>query len=286
MLDITAANTANLPTVARPAAPKTYRLRKEAQCAAVAAIGPHAREGFEFTTEKCDGRWGWRETDEVRPPTGAELKAMGGRKGLLSLTMAANALGGSLASHVAGALVDSASPAKRTSEAPAGVAEPSSEDEAVQQAGEAVTAAALALHEERGRERAAGEGRLREPEDDPSGVPGFLRRENTPEVKKRVAKIVTETNPRTRKIKSPPDAKMAKAKADAQKKTSIAFVARSAILAGKTNEQALAEVVVVFPKCPYKPSDMQWQRRKLVKDGLINKDGSASAAGKKWLAGK
>jgi hypothetical protein len=187
MLDITAANTANLPTKAGPPQPKSYRLRKEALNAAVSEIGPHARDGFEFDTLKSDGRWIWKQTDEVPPPTGSELKAMGGKKAFLT-TMATNPLGTSLASAVASALVDGASPEKRTSEAPASVA-----DAADVEAGEAINTAALAAH--------------------PIDIPGFLRRENTTDAKKRAAKIVKETNPRSRKIKHPPDAKAAKTKA-------------------------------------------------------------------------
>lgn len=76
-----------LTTIVAPAKPrpeKTYRIRKEAEAAAVMAIGPHARKGFEFEAFKCDGAWRWREFDEVRPPNAAELKASGGKKSILA----------------------------------------------------------------------------------------------------------------------------------------------------------------------------------------------------------
>lgn len=84
MLDITAANTKNLGTSATPAPQKQYKRQKDAQNAAVRDIGPHAREGFEFTTFKCDGGWRWRATDEVPPPTAAQLKANGGKRSMLA----------------------------------------------------------------------------------------------------------------------------------------------------------------------------------------------------------
>lgn len=76
-----------LTTIVAPAKPrpeKTYRIRKDAEAAAVMAIGPHARKGFEFEAFKCDGAWRWREFDEVRPPNAAELKASGGKKSILA----------------------------------------------------------------------------------------------------------------------------------------------------------------------------------------------------------
>jgi hypothetical protein len=60
--------------------PKTYRIRNDAIDAALLALGPLARPGFEFKTWKCDGVWHWRALDEVPEPTHAQLKANGGRK--------------------------------------------------------------------------------------------------------------------------------------------------------------------------------------------------------------
>lgn len=88
MLAITEANTKRLKS-ATPAKVKTYKRRKEAQDAAVYDIGPHAREGFEFTSFQCDGRWMWKTTDEVPPPNQAQLKANGGKRSMISLPTAA-----------------------------------------------------------------------------------------------------------------------------------------------------------------------------------------------------
>ena len=46
--------------------------RKAVATAAVAEIGPHARNGFEFEATKCDGAWRWKALDEVKPMTPAE----------------------------------------------------------------------------------------------------------------------------------------------------------------------------------------------------------------------
>jgi hypothetical protein len=80
MLDITAANTRNLPTKAAPAASKGFATKEAAKRAAVATLGPQARHQFEYDTSKVDGVWFWRPCEDVRPPTAAELKANGGKK--------------------------------------------------------------------------------------------------------------------------------------------------------------------------------------------------------------
>jgi len=59
---------------------KAYPKRFNAQRNAIATIGPHAREGFEFVTTKCDGGWRWRLTDEVRPDTDMQAKINGGKR--------------------------------------------------------------------------------------------------------------------------------------------------------------------------------------------------------------
>lgn len=81
MMSINADNTKDLATTCAPRGPKPYPKRRQAQDAAVADLGPHAREGFEFTTTKCDGGWMWRACDEVRPDNAAQVKANGGKKG-------------------------------------------------------------------------------------------------------------------------------------------------------------------------------------------------------------
>lgn len=70
-------------TLERPKTAPTYRVRTDAMAAAVFTLGPQARHGFEYTTMKCDGRWVWKPTDEVRPPTPAEIKANGGKRSLI-----------------------------------------------------------------------------------------------------------------------------------------------------------------------------------------------------------
>jgi hypothetical protein len=69
---------------AKPPPERTYRIRKDAEMAAVMAIGPHARPGFEFEAYKCDGVWRWKAFDEVRPPTAADLKTSGGKKSIMT----------------------------------------------------------------------------------------------------------------------------------------------------------------------------------------------------------
>jgi hypothetical protein len=80
--------TSNAPPTRVP--PKTYRIRNDAIDAALLALGPLARPGFEFKCWKCDGVWHWRALDEVPEPTHAQLKANGGRK-FMGTAMAAPA---------------------------------------------------------------------------------------------------------------------------------------------------------------------------------------------------
>lgn len=77
MMTMTAANAATVQKPA-PAQPKRYTKRKQAQNAAVAELGPEAREGFEFISYQADaGGWMWRKTEETKPDTEAQLKANG-----------------------------------------------------------------------------------------------------------------------------------------------------------------------------------------------------------------
>jgi len=64
-----------------------YRVRREAMDAAVFALGPLARHGFEFTTFQCDGGWRWRSIDDETAPrvTGFQTKANGGKRGLMAV---------------------------------------------------------------------------------------------------------------------------------------------------------------------------------------------------------
>lgn len=81
--------------------PKVYRIRNDAIDAALLAIGPHARPGFEFRVWKCDGVWHWRALDEVPEPTAAQLKANGGRKFIGTAMAAPPQSGDGLAARVA-----------------------------------------------------------------------------------------------------------------------------------------------------------------------------------------
>jgi hypothetical protein len=88
-----------------PKAVESYRIRKEAMDAAVFTLGPHARHGFEYTTEKCDGRWRWRPTDEVPAPTAAEIKANGGMRSLVAMAAAITEGGTTMAKTTDGKIV-------------------------------------------------------------------------------------------------------------------------------------------------------------------------------------
>lgn len=70
--------TTNVPPAEGPAQPKTYSKRCNAQRAAVATLGPEAREGFEFISfQLAGGTWGWRATEEVPPMTAQQAKVNG-----------------------------------------------------------------------------------------------------------------------------------------------------------------------------------------------------------------
>lgn len=193
-------NTNELPTATvKPAAKKTgFRTQVEAKAAAVFELGEFARHGFEYETWKCDKRWFFKKCDEVKPPTAADLKASGGKRGPKA---------------------EAAARAKADQE----------------------------RHEQRGAERAAGEGRLREgtsltalaiaietgapvpelevvvaPVPSPAeqvaeaektgDVPAFLKRTGTKaDIETVRAKRAKDTGPE-RIINNPPDAKQAKAK--------------------------------------------------------------------------
>jgi hypothetical protein len=88
MMQITAANAAIFQPPVPSGHDKTYPRRKDAQAAATLAIGPHAREGFEYETSKCDKVWRWHAFDEVKPATAAELKNNGGKRSVLALAKA------------------------------------------------------------------------------------------------------------------------------------------------------------------------------------------------------
>jgi len=84
MLAMTEANTKNVVQFAPKT--RTFDTKRAAVNAAVLALGPMARDGWEFGTIKCDGRWVWKPTDPetARVPTHAQLKLNGGRRGVYS----------------------------------------------------------------------------------------------------------------------------------------------------------------------------------------------------------
>jgi hypothetical protein len=167
---------------------KTYRTRTEAQAAAVYDIGPHAREGFEFTTDKCDGAWRWRRTDTVKALTAAELKIMGGKRAAF-----------------AAAVAESGGPGFARFAKNADTEKLRQDTLAKQkEATDAVTA---------------------DTKFDANGIPTLLSRPNTTEQKAKVTRITQ--NAIERKIKNPPDAKPAEvAFKDDPEKQAIAAAAK------------------------------------------------------------
>jgi hypothetical protein len=67
-------------------------------------------------------------------------------------------------------------------------------------------------------------------------------------------------------------------------KSTIGSVARAAILAGKTNDEALAMVMGAFPDCSSNLGCMAWYRNKLKKEGYLKQNGTASAKSAALLA--
>ncbi len=105
--------------------------------------------------------------------------------------------------------------------------------------------------------------------EDANGLPVFLKRDGDKSIEAQealVAKHKKTTGP-DRMIKNPPDAKGAKKRAEKTK--GVGFVARRAILAGKTNAETLAEVMSAFPKCNSNAGCMSWYRNDLRKKGLL-----------------
>lgn len=283
MLDITAGNTARLPTTAGPRAPRSYPKRYNAQRAAIATIGPHAREGFEFTSSKVDGLWYWRACDEVRPDTPDQVKANGGKRAAQAPGKAAGAIEAPTLAQLA------PEPRKPADALPTAI---SGGYEALKAAGglrsEPIPAPktikdAIAAAMDRGLTPKQFVAIAEKAADDFALPPFLLREKETPEqAAARRAKFDKLLGP-DRKIKNPPDAKPAVAKAKRAIGKNIGWVARDAILHGKTNDEALAAVMAAFPKCNSNKGCMGWYRNKLRNDGLLNKDGSASAKGEAWL---
>lgn len=85
MLDITAANTRNLPTRPIPRLgpdgrePRRFSKRCHAMDAAVRTLGPLARNEFEYEVVRVDGWWIWKRIDDARAPTLFQAKINGGK---------------------------------------------------------------------------------------------------------------------------------------------------------------------------------------------------------------
>jgi len=259
MIAITAANTVNLPMNGAGGAPqKGHDKRDDAKAEAVRVLGTHARHEFEFETMKTGGKWYWKPTDGTRPDTGFEVKANGGK-----LPVPPRRAGPHDSWEQGTAVIlpatkaetmradDLAKPAD--TKAPNGVVI----GETVAQAPKKALTAAQELM-------------VRD------GAPaGLMRGPDTTQQKARRGKVVADMV--ERKINPPPDAKAARARAEKSKAVGVGFVARNAILSGKDNAAALAEVMAAFPKCSSNMTCMSWYRNKLRKEGLLKKDGTASA---------
>lgn len=287
---------------------ESYRVRKEAMDAAVFVIGPHARHGFEYETSKVDGRWMWRHTDEVRPDTPAEVKTNGGKK---SLMLASTPM----------AHVEAAKPVKlpvpprrmappapwKPAGAPdggAGGEQPPSDEmppcNALTPPIDTIEIVDVIVAEPacNGLDIAKPDGLAlpdflkRKPAPAKSGTydelktTGALRSEpvakpvGKPPVRRKVTKVKTAPKAAKRASKAPAERAVASGG-----KTNIGAVARTAILKGKSNEEALAAVMKAFPDCSSNAGCMAWYRNKLKKEGYLKQDGAPSAKGEAMLAG-
>jgi hypothetical protein len=257
MIAMTNANMRNLPTTPAPAPEKSWDKQDRAKAAAIKELGPQAIPGFDFDVYKCDGRWLWRAiaADKRPPVSDAQVKANGGKRAVDAMVSAPDRLAGEAVTAAAVEKIMAASAAKRTAD-----------KIATELMGTPAEKLALEIAEKAGARLAA-----LDTTEDANGVPAFLKRDGDKSVEAQealVAKHKKTTGP-DRVIKNPPDAGKAKEKAKKEKKATRMFVATSAILAGKDNEKALAEVLSVFPTCDYKTSDMQWVRRKLIREGKM-----------------
>lgn len=99
-----------------------------------------------------------------------------------------------------------------------------------------------------------------------------------PPVSRKAAKAKTAPTAAKRSSKAP-----AKAAGASGGKTNIGAVARTAILRGKSNEEALAAVMKAFPDCSSNAGCMAWYRNKLKKEGYLRQDGTTSVKGEDFL---
>ena len=292
MIDITS----ELPPEAgtNPKPRKTgYDTKVKAKAAAVATIGEHARDGFEFETFKAGGRWHWRVFDVVKPPTAAEIKAMGGRRAFskeeltrheqrgaeraagegrlrvepeTSLVAMAQQISGGMAVTVEVA-AEKPHPAPRKPRGAPKAPEASQTPDATENAPGTIYGAGQPLVVNDGLD-----------------LPEFLKRpKQTEEEKEVLRKKMAKTTGPERVIRNPPNVKQARARAERRGAMGVGAMAFRFILEGKSNEEAVKLVRSALPKCETNKGCMGWYRNKMRKDGLLNKDGTASAKGLAWL---
>ena len=249
---------------------KTYRTRNEAIAAAVAEIGPHARNGFEFEATKCDGAWRWKALDEVKPMTPAEIKASGGKKSILAMALTIEGGTAMAKTNEAGTIAPATGPViselkgDDNLDIPAALRRPKqteAEKEAVRKK----------LKAQVGPDRKI---------KDPPNIKAAVKRAE----KCAAAEAKVEGTPAHAKAKAKLPGPGPKPKAPAKKPGhNIGSVARLAILRGKSSDEALAAVMKAFPGCSSNAGCMAWYRNKLKKDGMLLKDGTTSAKGKAFL---
>lgn len=286
-----------------------FATKMKAKAAAVATIGEHARDGFEFETFKLDGRWHWRAFDVVKPPTAAEIKAMGGKRAFLTEATAqheravaeaeqwatheergrerAEAEGRLRVEPAIAVTVEVAAEKPRRAPRAAAGAPKAPEASQAPDAPESLSGGPVKrlspAAEQLGRmgitdvAQWPSEGIAKRPADIPEEMPGapsgdgldlpeFLKRPKpTKEEAEALRKKLARTVGPERFIKNPSNVKQAKARAEKADGQSMAFVIKEAIKAGKTDEQALAILLKMFPSCGYKTSDVKWYRRKMAK---------------------
>jgi hypothetical protein len=87
MIAMTNANMKNLPPTPVSAKLESYKKHNDARDAAIKAIGPEAREGYEFEVWECDGYWLWKKTaeEDIPAPSGFQIKINGGKRAFPTL---------------------------------------------------------------------------------------------------------------------------------------------------------------------------------------------------------
>lgn len=208
-----------------------FDTKVKAISAAVAGIGPHAVNGFEFEVFKLDGRWHWRAFDMPKAPDAAQLKARGGKRSLITpeADQARHEERGAERAAGEGRLrpVDKSPP--NSGVVAQGAPQPTSLVDMAKQisGGMAVTVSVTddfaSLTRTPAENFAAEVAAKAKPDTTPdpkTGLPAFLDRSKTMTAeeiaasKKRVASMIAQTTTGERKIKNPPDADAARRRAE------------------------------------------------------------------------